>query len=249
MKGIQFNDEMVRAVLEGRKTQTRRPIKWPIYSKSDGTKRRIFGPTDIGIINEVLKERQKYPLYIVCPYGQVGDRLWVREAFALESMVESGQEPPFSDGRPIQYWNDGVPCSRKDAEFWIQPHYRSTDPTPELCYEDSDGEPTVRWKPSIHMPRWASRITLKITGIRVERLREITEEDAIKEGARKFEDLPSRHPYGQDPRWSMETPPSTEHCLGSARHAFGSTWNSIYGKKGLWWETNCFVWVIGFKRV
>ena len=138
------------------------------------------------------------------------------------------------------------------ADRWLQPHYRATDPTPELAYEDSDGEPTVRWKPSIHMPRWASRITLEITDIRVERLQEITEKEAKAEGARKFTNLPpdpSLYPYGNEPRWSMEEPKSVRECLGSARYAFANLWERLYAKKGLGWYDNPWVWVLTFRRV
>ena len=105
----------------------------------------------------------------------MGDRLFVKEAFCLEEQVESDQEPPFNDGRPTKnVWDDR----------WQQPHYRSTDPAPELNYEDSDGEPTVRWKPPQNMPKWAARIFLEITEIRVERVGEISPRDVRKEGFR-----------------------------------------------------------------
>ena len=166
-----------------------------------------------------------------CPYGRSGDHLWVRETFCLEQQVESDQLPPFSDGRPIQYWSDGIPCAREMAERWIQPHYKATDPTPELAYEDTDGDPTVRWNPSIHMPRWASRILLEITDIRVERVKDISAQDCVHEGI-----LASSN---QDPC----------DIAGQLKDNFRDVWNSIYAKKGFGWEVNPWVWVIEFRRI
>jgi hypothetical protein len=80
-----------------------------------------------------------------------------------------------------------------------------------------------------------------------ERLTDISDEDAMAEGARKFDDLPSTHPYGQDPRWSMETPVSTDQCLGSARMAFANYWEKINGLGS--WHPNTWVWVIEFKMM
>ena len=105
------------------------------------------------------------------------------------------------------------------------------------------------WRSPILMPRWASRLTLEITDIRVQRLQEISEEDAKAEGARRFDDLPSRHPYGQDARWSMGEPSSTEQCLGSARHAFGNGWDALNSKRGFGWDTDPWVWAVTFKVV
>ena len=235
MRPILFTDEMVRAVLDGRKVQTRRPLK-------PQPEKLIFDEMTASLL----------PPLSDCPFGQVGDRLWVRETFCLEHQVEKDQLPPFDDSRPIRWEYEGMESDPEGADRWIQPHYRATDPTPELAYGDSDGEPTVRWKPSIHMPRWASRITLEITEIRIERLQEITEEDVRAEGARKFTNLPpdpSLYPYGNEPRWSMEDPRSTRECLGSGRYAFANLWERLYAKKGLGWYANPWVWVIGFRRV
>jgi hypothetical protein len=105
------------------------------------------------------------------------------------------------------------------------------------------------------MPRWASRITLEITDVRVERLQDISEEDAIAEGAQRFPDLPGKNPWGQDDRWSMEQPNSVDDCLGSARSAFGNYFCKLAGNapKGIHdprpWDANPWVWVIKFKRI
>lgn len=203
-RGILFNGDMVRAVLDGRKTKIRRIIKpQPIWVAEPNVPFNTSDADPKGIIN--------------CPFGVVGDRLWVRETFALEHRVNYGQKPPFDDGRPIKY----------DEYTWMQPHYRATDPTPELDYEDGDG-PKVKWTPSARMPRWASRINLEITGVRVERLQDISEEDAKAEGS--------------DP---LLVPPDG----GSMPHVEGfcADWELIYGAGS--WDKNPFVWVIEFRRV
>ena len=237
MKPILFTDEMVRAILAGLKTKTRRPLK----PQPDDDAKIMIGEmgSSKGVAFIGNSTSGGHVTRIVSPYGQVGDRLWIRETFCLEHQVESDQPPPFTDGRPILYLRDGIECSKEEAEIWLQPHYRATDPTPELAYEDSDGEPTVRWKPAIHMPRWASRITLEITDIRIERVQEITEEEARAEGV-----LPCPHPLSKD-----------DECLdcyldaGEYVCSFLNLWNRLYAKKGLGVDVNPWVWVITFRRV
>jgi len=193
---ILFNAEMVRAILDGRKTQTRRVIKPQPIIVGDGL---------------------SWPL---CPYGIPGDRLWVRETFALESSQEVSYDPPFKDGRPLLEVDGGF----EHGTWWEQPHYKATDPEPELSY---DGEgPCVKWSPSIYMPRWASRILLEITDIRVERVKDISRDDAFSEGH------PFTKPKHPEIKWNFE-----------------KLWNSINEKKGLGWDKNPWVWVIEFKAV
>lgn len=215
MKPILFTDEMVRAILAGLKTKTRRPLK----PQPDEGRKGSFS----------------------CPFGQVGDRLWVRETFCLEHQVEKDQPPSFGDSRPIRWEFAGMESDPEGADsMWLQPHYRATDPTPELDYEDSDGDPTVRWKPSLHMPRWASRITLEITDIRIEQVQEITEHEAIKEGV-----LDHRF-NGYE---SISEEEIRELLNGSPKVAFRCLWYSLYEKKGLGWNANPWVWVLTFRRV
>ncbi|MEX3170766.1 morphogenetic protein [Serratia quinivorans] len=189
-----FNGEMVRAILDGRKTQTRRPIKFPLLDKNMGCE--LSG-------NELAGE-VRAGNYSNVPFGQVGDRLWVREAY---------QGPLFEFDQMGTYLEDTSKFER--PEFC---EYRADGgKTPE--YYDADDNLRFGWKPSIHMPRWASRITLEITGVRVERLQEISETDAIAEGG-------------------------TEHFNIDW---FGPLWASIYGVDS--WNANPWVWVIEFKRV
>ncbi len=204
---ILFSAPMVRAILDGSKTQTRRVVKGAALEwLADG----MFTPEFVADPGNHL-----------CPHGLPGDRLWVRETFVLESCVEHDQLPPFSDGRPIK--------RRPDEDFegiaplWIQPHYRATDPVPELAYEDVE-EPTCRWKPSIFMPRWASRIALEVTGVRIERLNDISDEDAAAEGWPGFTD---------------------DNSMDSMAW-YSTLWESINGADS--WVANPWVWVIEFKR-
>ena len=240
MKSISFNDEMVRAIIDGRKTETRRPLKPQPEDPPEGWYADAYNHSDRwcfwGPRGTKDSGRCTLPLFKF-PFGQVGDRLWVRETFCLEHQVEGDQPPPFDDGRPILYLRDGIECAKEDAEIWIQPHYRATDPTPELSYYGSEEEPTVRWKPPLHMPRWASRITLEITDIRVERVQEITEEDARAEG---IVDGGCLNCGRNEPCGCLNPKPD-------ARDAFANLWVRMY--KGLGWYANPWVWVIGFGRV
>ena len=147
---------------------------------------------------------------VACPFGSVGDRLWVRETFKTIPSTAYG----FDRTRYPNCWQVINPSDTREAAIFKEGWDRCT---------------TGAWKPSIHMPRWASRITLEITDVRVQRLQEISEEDAKAEG---FE---AGH---------MCEPPASSHH-NQATDNFRETWNGIYGT----WEQNPWVWVITFKRV
>lgn len=200
---ILFSGPMVRAVLDGRKTQTRRICKLDYRPGMSAPEYESF-----------LKN---------CLYGQVGDALWVRETFVIETQVEGDQKPPHDDGRPIM-------CTDEDQQ-WHQAHYRATDPAPELSYQDCE-EPHCRWKPSIFMPKWASRITLKITDVRVERLNEISDKDCQAEGVQSMADL-YHHIEGL-------------HKGDKPVDTFKSLIDSINGDGTF--ACNPWVWVLEFKR-
>ena len=198
---ILFSGPMVRAILDGRKTQTRRMVKWPASYKdheiADAVRALNRSSTkSIGRHGPCDGIRDRFR----CPYGVVGDRLWVRETFA--------------DARAM----------------WGKVFYRADDQTDH----DSDGT----WTPSIHMPRWASRITLEIVSIRVERLQEITEEDAKAEGV-------ERGIWSQPAGLFMEPCDETDDKHATYRDGFGFLWSSIYGN----WDSNSYVWVVEFRRV
>jgi hypothetical protein len=222
-RSILFSAPMVRAILEGRKTQTRRIIKpqpcnpetfgiSPIWGQGVSYNSDHLGRY---VLHAAFNEGGKrVDRYLSCPYGRPGDRLWVRETWGRFQSL-----PNF----PVEY--------RADYDE----------------KNDLDVAGVDRWRPSIHMPRSASRINLEVTAVRVERLQEITEEDAKAEGA-VFRDF-GKDKYGQQRQgWTMEPPaPDYEHCLNSARFAFANLINKINGPET--WDANPWVWVIEFKRV
>ena len=246
-----FSAPMVRAILEGRKTVTRRPVKGcqiPVEDASVAAGERhrwmaiaqrdprygfgVFGATEA----ECAKELEEFA---PCPYGRRGERLWVREAWAADAQVDSIAPRDLSQGEPILYPADGA--------------IRQTG-----CSMITQG----RGRPSIHMPRWASRILLEITDVRVERLQDISEEQAKAEGCfftdygkacfhsgKGVQDaihceLPEST-HQQRNGWMWDKTTSHEQCLGSARNAFGNLWQTTGGD----WAANPWVWVVEFKRV
>lgn len=217
---ILMSGPLVRAVLDGRKTQTRRVVKKGIAL--DWLQPGMFTP-----------EYVAHPENHMCPYGDIGDRLWVREAHAI--FQAHGQHR--SDGMRWGPWG-GLPT------------VLSPDGT-QIAYfrEGFDRCSSHRWRPSIHMPRWASRLSLRITDVRVERLQGITTDDAIAEGA-VFVDHGKTQWGDTAPGWHMDPAVASKgpgHCLGSARFAFGNLWNSL-APDDRDWDSNPWVWAISFAR-
>lgn len=205
-KPILFSGPMVRAIREGRKTQTRRIVKYQRHPYG-----HLLGQE--GVAKEFLNGTEA----IRCPYGQPGDRLWVRET-----------------------WGNG----------WTSKPIQGD----KLCYratllEEQGFKNCYRWRPSIHMPRWASRITLEIVSVRVERLKEISNEDSVYEGIER----PSlwknyRFKTAQPKRGEAIT--DEEHRIvsyGDPIKSFRSLWESINGPGS--WDLNPWVWVVEFKEV
>ncbi|HHB9120716.1 TPA: hypothetical protein ACN7SR_003707 [Klebsiella pneumoniae] len=229
-RGMIFNGEMVRAILDGRKTQTRRIMKLqPKPSKSRPgdfwfSSKKLESMVHVSDLAPGNSPIADYHLFIqehCCPFGAVGDRMWVRETF---------QGPLFDYEQMEAYLED-----------------RSKFETPEFCQYAADGKPAPEyydaddnlhhgWRPSIHMLRWASRILLEITSVRVERLNAINEHDAQAEGVAKL----------RGGFWKHYQPGWTQHQL-SARGSFVTLWKSIYGDES--WNSNPWVWVIKFKRI
>lgn len=208
---ILFTDPMVRAILSGAKTQTRRVVKPQPVPGGIG----YFGP-GIPFIRTGSSD-------VRCPYGQPGDRLWVREAFALSVIDPDGPSP---EDDPENY--DVI--------------YRADPELPGGGWTDSGGkEIPPPWKPSIHMPRWACRLELGIAGIRVERLNDISEADAKAEGAQPLciaSDISAAEIALLDlPMFERDNP---------YRNGFSTLWESINGPGS--WDANPWVWVIEFKR-
>lgn len=220
---ILFSAPMVRAILEGRKTVTRREVKKPaaldcLAAGLEPAFLALPGNADL------------------CPYGKPGDRLWVRETFAL-----LGNE----DGCCID-WQDNL---IKGDERGAARIYRASCPPGDYGLNQipakADWKPDTEameydgaWRPSIHMPRWASRILLEITDMRVERLREISGAQALAEGI-----------YSNPNKNGMYTADGKHH---TSKHdgpveSFAALWESINGAGS--WSANPWVWVVSFRKV
>lgn len=189
---ILFSGPMVKALLDGRKMQTRRVIdqvrgigKITEFQKSSTPKYDWQFRDSRKMWNDLTSDR----FMPHCPYGQKLDFLWVRETWATHATV------------------------------------RIPQPGSQVFYRASvDNESHYTWRPSIHMPRWASRITLEITGVRVERVQEITPLDALAEGITPQKEL-------------------------SAVAQFAELWETLNAQRGFGWKANPWVWVIEFKQV
>jgi hypothetical protein len=187
-KPILFSGPMVRAILAGTKTQTRRVCKLDGLTEPD-----LYETRDGDLIDPVT----------LCPYGQTGNRLWVRETWAPNDCECEG---------PC-----GCPWYVYRADDWAQ----SADP-----------EEQPRWRPSIYMPRTACRLTLELTAVRVERLQDVTDDDAFAEGVL---------PNWTGPRHGQNPAPSGA--------AFAALWDSINGPRGFGWDANPWVWALTFRRM
>jgi hypothetical protein len=193
---IVFSSPMIQAILAGRKTMTRRVMK-------------------------------SQPPANISSASCWADGMWRIDHEPVPNMLPDGQQLGNTVGIRVR-----CPCGRVGDRLWVR---ESWHPVAELSYctgpehirfAASVGEAewaTTRWKPSIHMPRWASRITLEITGIKVERLQEIDEVDACLEGVLA--------------------------CEGSRVASFAGLWDRLNSKRGFGWTSNPWVWVVSFKRV
>ncbi|EEW1600159.1 hypothetical protein OU681_11960 [Escherichia coli] len=210
-RGMIFNGEMVRAILDGRKTQTRRPVKFPVLDKNLGCE--LAG-------NELAGELSAGN-YLNSAFGKPGDRVWVRETWGVVSheLDEDGRIQPWTPNRPATAIHE-MPFG--NGYYSGHAIYAADG---DFTWGDDDGYEDGRscWRPSIHMPKAASRILLEITDVRVERLRSMSQDDARAEGV-----IAASGP--------ME-----------AGLAFRELWDSIYGEES--WKANPWVWVIEFKRV
>lgn len=208
---ILFSGPMVRAILEGRKTMTRRVVKLRYGADVVVTNGQVWKPA-----------RVDYAGYVDCPYGQVGNRLWVREAW--RTVAEADSQAPRDLSAAHRFWYE--------ADVPHQPGYG-------------------KLRPSIHMPRIASRILLEVTAVRVERLQDISAEDAIAEGMKAIT---------KDGRLTKFGIPDADGLPGtddtgwpwhawriSPIDAYMRLWEQINGPGS--WAANPWVWVVEFKRV
>ncbi|HBY6729726.1 morphogenetic protein [Klebsiella pneumoniae] len=217
-RGMIFNGEMVRAILDGRKTQTRRPVKFPVHDKNLGCE--LAG-------NELAGELSAGN-YLNSAFGKPGDRIWVREAYRLPASLD--------DVSPTGVGEMAVATGYRKP--WAPTFYEFTG-TFSDGWKGFETPPKVsgagKLRPSIHMPRWACRILLEITDVRVERLNSISQEDAQAEGM----ELTGWRPTYSDPDSGGEVMTPYDN--------FAQLWESIYGEES--WKANPWVWVIEFKRV
>lgn len=203
-KPILFSGEMVRAILEGRKTQTRRVVKPELVSIWDEPR----GAADVAAgYPWVELDGEKYKAVELCPYGRPGDLLWVRETWTC---------PGYEKWKPSE-----IPSG-------MNIRYRATNEKPYQSYT---------WRPSIFMPRWASRIILRVTDVRVERVQDISADDARAEGI--CLDTWNLH-QSYDGTISMSL---------AAVQEFRSLWDSINATRGYGWDVNPWVWVVEFEVV
>lgn len=206
---ILFSGDMVRAILDGRKTQTRRPVK--PQPESSGFQGMTWA--ELGACNKK-------------PFGRIGDRLYVRETWTTTSYNNLCHE---SDSEVV-YKADGQPW--EEYEGW-------------------------RWRPSIHMPRWASRITLEVTGVRVERVQDTSFEDMCAEGLLKWVSSVGRGNLGKirpDPELPYKEYESPVEQLANElesemRYCWAALWDSLYAKRGLGWDANPWAWVCEFRQI
>jgi hypothetical protein len=223
---ILFNGPMVRAIIANRKKKTRRVMKnqpnidpqtgdW-LFTFSDG--RQEVHP---------IKEWVDVQIKLHCPYGKVGDRLWVRETWAK---MPGDADPG---------WSARYVCYRADNSCYIVHYGGESNRAVHLKHFDKTPD---KWRPSIHMPRNASRILLEITDIQAEPLTYIDESDAVLEGIESFRPVP-----GDGPAETLYLNYETGMWTTSARYSFDTLWESVYGPKSF--EANPWVWVISFKVI
>lgn len=211
---ILFSGEMVKAILDGRKTQTRRPLKTQLLDILPMPKSNTW---------VTLETRDpNHGRVVRCRYGQPGDHLWVRETFAYKTPTE------------VIY----------KADFDVSDDFGS-----EIVDLATGKTIPLVWKPSIHMPRWASRIVPEVVNIRVQRVQQISRDDAFREG------IVAINPYAIDP----DLPPGWPAAFPDYQNpknfftadpiaSFRSLWNRINAKRGYGWDANPLVWVIDFRK-
>lgn len=215
VKGIICSAPMVRALLEGRKTQTRRLVKWPKWIRPDDHDKAAYS---LSIAPDVALMKDGRPVKRYrCPHGRIGDHLYVKEAWKYANWTDEGH-PLIEYRAGGDQWCLGVPEEWSDRvlDTW------ATLSDPEN-YAIDNRAADRRWRSPLHMPRWASRITLELTATRIERLHDITDTDARAEGV------------------------NLREAERAAVKAYYMTWGSLHGTNS--WAANPYVWVLTFRRI
>ena len=279
---IIFSGSMVRAILAGEKSQTRRVVKFrdregkrvllPLRRGGQGHGYLIDTPGDVsdgsplGGYLDMVNRCRETGWKPWCPYGWKGDHLWVRESWQDVHPLQ------VADGRYSQEGRAGIP-GPPPVDY--QTIYRADGPYPRIHFDNQDGtrdgwpyrsvcpgegcklrhihpeESYVGWTPSIHMPRWACRLVLEITDVRVQRLQDITREDIIAEGVR----IPACETSG-NPLIDISTPNGPGAFLtreqfidpdALLRAHWAALWCAINGRAS--WDANPWVWALSFRRI
>lgn len=227
-RGILYTGGMVRRILANAKWQTRRIVKFEYASDVDAW--HFDGATEtwrMGCAGDGHNLADMGGLR--CPYGVAGDRLWVRETWQAIHGHKDWESGHYDD------WTAAPEIPKDSQQGWWSIAYAATDP-----WADEDKEERGwSWRPGIHMPRWASRITLDVVGVRVERLHDISAEDVIAEGIDA-----TGHTCPCEACCRTSTPcPATASSLVMA---YADLWAEINGRES--WDANPWVWAIEFRR-
>lgn len=229
---ILFSGPMVRAILSGTKTQTRRVISSTHAQEADAWQDCDSGRWESGIAGD--HGRYGHGEWVRCPYGVPGDRLWVRESGWYH--VEHYEQDEDSECCSAEFFRWKA-TPREGCRRWLPPLDHTRIDRITFLHDSTPLEHAPKGDPihSIHMPRWASRITLEVTGVRVERLQEIIEQDILAEGVTI--DLVSRM---TGVSWSD---------MPTLHDAWREGWDAINGKAGRRWADNPWVWRVCFRRI
>lgn len=234
---ILFSTPMVQAILEGRKTQTRRIVnpqelshtRWRYCGHSKDGEHEVPRPVDGPRPHDRWywwRNNISHDWILQCPYGEPGDILWVRETWQHAKSTHC-HCPQSSEPSPCDEWSNGIGCRSNRGK---------------VVYA-ADGASEVLWKPSIHMPKEACRLFLRIKSVRVERLQDISEQDAIAEGVQYWADDHDTELLDA----TFRNYKTGERNLVTSYSSFQSLWQKINGDES--WGSNPWVWVIEFERI
>lgn len=234
---ILFKGAMVRAIVNGQKIMTRRVRGLGEINKDPYNYQLVECSPKDG--SAVFADPEGFGKSLRCPYGHVGKKLWVRETWTAAYGCGSYENP--TEGWGYFKWDEKL-YGKMTADGIV----KETAHSGMCLFYRADGEDAlpaefsmphgneIGWRPSIHMPMWASRITLRVNAVRVERLQEITEADAIAEGIVR-----------EDSAYAIYLDDGVAFRCATAREVFAQLWEHINGAGS--WDTNPWVWVVGFE--